>query len=387
MGRKKKEIKMKEPVRIREKRLNDGNVSLYLDMYYRGARRKEGLKLYLVPEVNAAARQQNENTRKLAEQIKAQRILDIQQQGLVNWEDVKKSKMTLSAWVAEYTAEECGLSPASMRSKRNAQARVEEYLLYIGKPDFALADVDKDFCKGFIAFLKTCTFNNGKKTLSSTTCRIFMNRLAAALNKAVREGLIDRNPFKLLETKEKPQKQNAIREFLTIEELRTLIATPCRYEIVKKAFLFSCFTGLRYSDMLTLKWSEVHKAADGKTLYIEHEQVKTKNRVTIPLSDEARKWLPRRTKDVDTVFHQLRITSTTVEVVLDEWMQEAGIQKHITYHCSRHTAATLLLTLGADLYTVSKILGHKSIRMTEIYAKREDKKKIETMNLVNNLFV
>lgn len=386
MGRKKKEIKMKEPVRIREKRLNDGNVSLYLDMYYRGERRKEGLKLYLVPEVNAAARQQNENTRKLAEQIKAQRILDIQQQGLVNWEDVKKSKMTLSAWVEEYTAEECGLSPASMRSKRNAQARVEEYLLYIGKPDFALADVDKDFCKGFIAFLKTCTFNNGKKTLSSTTCRIFMNRLAAALNKAIREGLIDRNPFKLLETKEKPQKQNAIREFLTIEELRTLIATPCRYEIVKKAFLFSCFTGLRYSDMLTLKWSEIHRAADGKTLYIEHEQVKTKNRVTIPLSDEARKWLPRRTKDVDTVFHQLRITSTTVEVVLDEWMQEAGIQKHITYHCSRHTAATLLLTLGADLYTVSKILGHKSIRMTEIYAKIVDKKKIETMNLVNNLF-
>ena len=386
MGRKKKEIKMKEPVRIREKRLNDGNVSLYLDMYYRGERRKEGLKLYLVPEVNAAARQQNENTRKLAEQIKAQRILDIQQQGLVNWEDVKKSKMTLSAWVEEYTAEECGLSPASMRSKRNAQARVEEYLLYIGKPDFALADVDKDFCKGFIAFLKTCTFNNGKKTLSSTTCRIFMNRLAAALNKANREGLIDRNPFKLLETKEKPQKQNAIREFLTIEELRTLIATPCRYEVVKKAFLFSCFTGLRYSDMLTLKWSEIHKAADGKTLYIEHEQVKTKNRVTIPLSDEARKWLPRRTKDVDTVFHQLRITSTTVEVVLDEWMQEAGIQKHITYHCSRHTAATLLLTLGADLYTVSKILGHKSIRMTEIYAKIVDKKKIETMNLVNNLF-
>lgn len=382
MGRKKKEIKMKEPVRIREKRLNDGNVSLYLDMYYRGERRKEGLKLYLVPEVNAAARQQNENTRKLAEQIKAQRILDIQQQGLVNWEDVKKSKMTLSAWVAEYTAEECGLSPASMRSKRNAQARVED----IGKPDFALADVDKDFCKGFIAFLKTCTFNNGKKTLSSTTCRIFMNRLAAALNKAIREGLIDRNPFKLLETKEKPQKQNAIREFLTIEELRTLIATPCRYDIVKKAFLFSCFTGLRYSDMLTLKWSEMHKAADGKTLYIEHEQVKTKNRVTIPLSDEARKWLPRRTKDVDTVFHQLRITSTTVEVVLDEWMQEAGIQKHITYHCSRHTAATLLLTLGADLYTVSKILGHKSIRMTEIYAKIVDKKKIETMNLVNNLF-
>ena len=94
-----------------------------------------------------------------------------------------------------------------------------------------------------------------------------------------------------------------------------------------------------------------------------------------------------KVEDSERVFHQLRITSTTVEVVLGEWMQEAGIQKHITYHCSRHTAATLLLTLGADLYTVSKILGHQSIRMTEVYAKIVDKKKIETMNLVNNMFV
>lgn len=386
MGRKKKEIKMKEPVRIREKRLNDGNVSLYLDMYYMGARKKEGLKLYLVPEVNAAAKLQNKNTLKLAEQIKAERILDIQQHGLVNWENVKKGRMTLAAWVEKYTKDENGLTPASMRSKRNAQARVEQYLLYIGKPNLALKEVDKDFCKGFIAFLKTCTFNNGKKTLGSTTCRIFVNRLAAALNMAVREGLIDNNPFKLLDAKEKPQKKSAMREFLTIEELRTLIATPCRYEIVKKAFLFSCFTGLRYSDMMALKWNEIHKAADGKTLYIEHEQVKTKNTVTIPLSNEALKWMPRKSKDSERVFRQLRITSTTVEVVLGEWMQEAGIQKHITYHCSRHTAATLLLTLGADLYTVSKILGHQSIRMTEVYAKIVDKKKIETMNLVNNMF-
>ena len=172
MGRKKKEIKLKEPVRIREKRLSDGNISLYLDMYHKGARKKEGLKLYLVPETTSAARMQNANTRKLAEQIKAQRILDIQQHGLVDWEGIKRSHITLSEWVDKYTAEECGLSKESMRSKRNAQARVEQYLIYIGRHDLALRDVDKDFCKGYIAFLKTCTFNNGKKTLSNTTCRI-----------------------------------------------------------------------------------------------------------------------------------------------------------------------------------------------------------------------
>lgn len=89
MGRKKKEIKLKEPVRIREKNLLDGSISLYLDIYYRGNRKKEGLKLYLVPEINAATKLQNANTRKLAEQIKAQRILDIQKEGLVDWDKVK----------------------------------------------------------------------------------------------------------------------------------------------------------------------------------------------------------------------------------------------------------------------------------------------------------
>ena len=242
MGRKKKEIKLKEPVRIREKRLSDGNISLYLDMYHKGARKKEG------------------------------------------------------------------------------------------------------------------------------------------------RPLIDRNPFKLLDAKEKPQKNSSIREFLTIEEVKQLMATPCRYDIVKRAFLFSCFTGLRYSDIKSLLWSEIRKAADGRTLFLEHPQVKTRKIVTVPLSEEALKWMPKQQKDKEHVFHQLQITSTTVEVILGEWMKEAGIEKHITYHCSRHTAATMLLTLGAGLYTVSKILGHSSIKMTEAYAKIVDKKKLETVNLVNNMF-
>ena len=124
MGRKKKEIKLKEPVRIREKNLLDGSISLYLDIYYRGNRKKEGLKLYLVPEINATTKLQNANTRKLAEQIKAQRILDIQKEGLVDWEKVKKSRLTLSAWFGQYVEDNAELSESSKRSKRNVQARV-----------------------------------------------------------------------------------------------------------------------------------------------------------------------------------------------------------------------------------------------------------------------
>ena len=386
MAKRKKEIKVKEPVRIREKVLGDGTISLYLDMYYRGNRKKEGLKLYIVPGNTPEIKQRNSNARKLAEQIKAQRILDIQKNGLVDWEKLKRSRTTLVSWLEHYASSEEQLSVSSTRSKKNAKARVEQYLASIGKPDMLLAEVDREFCRGFIAFLRTCKYNKGKKTISNTTARLMVNRIAAALNKAVVEGLIPSNPFKTLEAKEKPKKDSVAREFLTIEELKVLIKTPCRYEIVKKAFLFSCFTGLRYSDVKSLRWSEIHTAADGKTLYIEHDQVKTKSRVTIPLSDEALKWMPKREAGIDLVYHELRITATTVEVVLQEWMEDCQIDKHITYHCSRHTAATTLLTLGANLYVVSKLLGHSSIKMTEVYAKIVDQKKIETMNLVNNLF-
>ena len=386
MAKKKNVIKVKEPVRIREKVLGDGTISLYLDMYHKGNRKKEGLKLYIIPETTPAEKLQNKNTRRLAEQIKAQRILDIQKDGLVDWEKLKKSRITLVSWLDDFVTCEAQLSPSGVSSKRNAKVRVEEYLTSIGKPDMRLADVDREFCRGFVAFLRTCKSHRGKETISDTTARLLMSRVAAAMNKAVVEGLIPNNPFKALESKEKPKITASRREFLTVEELKVLISTPCRCDIVKKAFLFSCFTGLRYSDMRSLLWSEIHTAADGETRYIEHRQVKTKKTVTIPLSEEARRWMPKRVDGIDRVFHELKVSTSTVEVILKEWMKDCKIDKHITYHCSRHTAATTLLTLGANLYVVSKLMGHSSIQMTEVYAKIVDQKKVETMNLVNSLF-
>ena len=386
MAKREKEIKVKEPVRIREKVLGDGTISLYLDMYHKGNRKKEGLKLYIIPETTPAAKLQNKNTRRLAEQIKAQRILDIQKDGLVDWEKLKKFRTTLVSWLEDFVTCEAQLSPSGVVSKRNAKVRVEEYLASIGKPDLRLSEVDREFCRGFVAFLRTCKSHRGKETISETTARLLMYRIAAAMDKAVVEGLIPNNPFRVLEAKEKPKIRASRREFLTVEELKVLINTPCRCDIVKRAFLFSCFTGLRYSDMKSLLWSEIHTTADGKTLYIEHRQVKTKKTVTIPLSDEALRWMPKQVDGIDQVFHELKISTGTVEDVLKEWMKDCKIDKHITYHCSRHTAATTLLTLGANLYVVSKLMGHSCIQMTEVYAKIVDQKKVETMNLVNNLF-
>jgi len=377
--------KLKEPVRIRVKDLQGGNKSLYLDMYLHGKRKKEGLKLYLVPEVNAATKEQNRNTMRLAEQIKAQRILDIQKVGMVDWEKVKKTHITLKDFCVQFE-EDKNTTDSMRRARKNAVARVNEYLIYINKEELLLSEVDKDFILGFAAFLKTCTYNNGKKSLSGTTQRSFLDNFGSLLEMGVREGLLTNNPYKLVATKEKPKKDNKEREFLTIDEVKKLIETDCRYPIVKKMFLFSCFTGLRYSDALSLKWDHIKTFADGKGQYIDKNQIKTLGQVTVPISEEAKAWMPEKVKGKDTIFHELTITSTTVEVVLEEWMKAAKIDKHITYHCSRHTYATMLLSLGANLYVVSKLLGHKSIRMTEIYAKIVDQQKINTTNMVNNMF-
>ena len=103
------------------------------------------------------------------------------------------------------------------------------------------------------------------------------------------------------------------------------------------------------------------------------------------MSAEAVKWLPekRGIDDNDTIFHLPG--DGYLNKLLREWAAECGIKKHVTFHTARHSNATMLLTLGADVYTVSKLLGHTQIKTTQIYAKIVDKKKDEAVNLIPSL--
>ena len=148
---------------------------------------------------------------------------------------------------------------------------------------------------------------------------------------------------------------------------KTLIDTPCRREDVKGAFLFSCYCGLRISDVLALEWKNVDCVAEQWRINIIMQ--KTRQPLYLPLSMNARKWMPERNEagDDDPVFPTLPCEDTC-NVQLKPWVRAAGITKHVTYHCARHTFATMLLTLGADLYTVCKLLGHSDVKTTQIYA-------------------
>ena len=126
-------------------------------------------------------------------------------------------------------------------------------------------------------------------------------------------------------------------------------------------------------------------APDGCTQYISIEMKKTGRPVTIPLSQETRRWLPEAKGD-NVPFFDLPTTATVIGRALRMWAEAAGIRKHLSFHVSRHTFGTMMLTLGADIYTTSKLMGHTNIKTTEIYAKIVDKKKEEAINLIDGFF-
>lgn len=160
--------------------------------------------------------------------------------------------------------------------------------------------------------------------------------------------------------------------YLTIDEVRLLARTECHYPSVKRAFLFSCLTGLRRSDIERLKWKDVY-TQDNFTRII-FNQKKTNGLEYLDLAPEAVELMGERGKPDDNVFdwiHSPHVTNST----LREWCMGAGIKKHITFHSGRHTFAVMMLDLGTDIYTVSKLLGHREIGTTQIYARVLDKNK------------
>ena len=173
------------------------------------------------------------------------------------------------------------------------------------------------------------------------------------------------------------------RVYLTADELRKLINATCINNEVRNAFLFSCMCGLRWSDINALKWGDIKR--DGDNWKIEIRMVKTRELLYLPLSDEAKNFLPARDEKADSDFIFTLPTLWWAEKNIADWLKDSKINKHVTFHCGRHTFATLMLTQGADLYTTSKLLGHTDVKTTQIYAKIVDAKKAEAVNLLNGL--
>lgn len=377
----KEELRIKEPIKLRVKHLANGNKSIYLDMYMNGKRKYEFLKLYIIPEYNKSDRVRNSETLKLANAIKAQRIIELQNQSH-GFKINKTSHIRLTDYIQ---------SVAEKKSENEVRKTVLHAVVYHLKRynpnDIQLSRIDKDYILGFLDYLKTAkqTHTKKEKLLHVNTQVYYYKMLRYCLNYAVSEELISANPMNKIKNEEKLHKHRTEREYLTIDELRKLAQTPFYNSLLKKAFLFSCFCGLRHSDIIALTWGDIEMDDDGNSrLYII--QKKTKEAISLPLSQEAIKQLPKRedAKEDDIIFKKL-ITLGRTNEILPKWAEQAGIKKHITFHTARHTHATMLLTLGVDLYTVSKLLGHTNIQTTQIYAKLVDESKKKAIDLIPNI--
>ena len=378
--------RIKEPVRLRIKNLKNGNRSLYLDIYINGVRKYEFLNLYLIPERSKADKTVNESTMRLATSIKAKRTVAIQNGRYDFSTPVTDGEADLLKYIERYGKIVQRHGQASQKRAKCVSGKLMEYT---GKSRLPMKAVDTDFLRGFLTFLRTTKSvgghgKNGKpKLLTTNTIHTYFVFLVAVLKRAYKDRLIVCDPSDRLYTEERTKKEFVQMAYLTEEEFKALQSTRCRNQYVADIFTFSCLTGLRYSDVVSLMWSDVSKDEKG-TYRLRKMQVKTVHVVEFPLPPSAVA-IMMKYKGGDGLVFGKKFSHATVTTQVRNWCRAAGISKHITFHSARHTFATLLLTKGADLYTVSKLLGHTNIGSTQIYAEVVEQSKKQAIDLLESL--
>ncbi|HMG16991.1 MAG TPA: site-specific integrase [Saprospiraceae bacterium] len=362
-------------VHLRKKKLATGKISLYLDIYTNGNRQYQFLKLYLEKANTIIDRDNNKQVLQLAENIRAKRQLEIQNGTYGFVPDFKKNIDYLKYFEAlTQIRKESDIDFPSWLSC------LKHLRLYIGKNQITISDINEKWLEGFKDYLINKSVKKNGEKLSQNSAHHYFNRVLNSLKEAQREKLIIDNPGDRVDY---IKQEETKREFLNMEELQKLSSTECRYPVLKNAFLFSALTGLRWSDIQKLTWSEIsYSNQTGGS--ISFKQKKTDKIELLPISKQAREMLGEEKGPGEKVFAGLKYSSYT-NVELSRWVMKAGITKQITFHSARHTNATLLITNGVDIYTVSKLLGHSEIKTTQLYAKLVDKKKIEAVNTIPDL--
>lgn len=383
-----KPVAIREPIRLRYKKLSDGSQSIYFAIWD-GKWKYEFLKLYLIPEKTKADAKKNEETLALVQAIKAKRIVELRN----NEFGFKPKKTTSKANLIDYIDRIANKHLSKTGNKHGEYYNFKSLALHLKKykgEKIPFSQVDKSFARGFADYLRTAKNQNLHKTketpfLSQNTQNKLFRKLNTALKQAVTDGIITENPMNYVDKEERPKAELGTREYLTIGEVKKLINTDCKNPDVKNSFLFCCLTGLRFSDVSRIKWENFHKNNSSEN-ELRFSIKKGGKAVTIQISKEAMKWAqrPDDAKPADRVFKLSK--NEVVNPILSEWVKDAGITKDITFHCSRHTAATLNLSLGTPIAVVSKLLGHSKIATTQIYAKIVDEAQRLAVDKQNGLF-
>jgi len=363
----------KQLVKLRQKDLAKGNKSLFLDISWDGKRTKEYLKLYINEPKTPLIRDENKNTLILAENIRAKRQTELQNNG---WGFINDFKLDTN--FVEYFERLIEKRKESPGNWGNWDSTLKHFIKYCGV-EKTFRDIGQSFVEDFKDYLQHRAKTKSDTLLSINSQNSYFNKFRAALNQAFEDRIIPINPARAVKAL-KPDEPR--REYLTIDELKSLVKTDCKYPVMKNAFLFSCLTGLRWSDIQKLKWSDLQKDKD--SYRITFRQQKTRGQEYLDIPNQAREYLGQQGNQDERIFTGLKYSGWH-NIELQRWIMRAGITKDITFHCGRHTFAVLQLENNTDIYTVSKLLGHKELKTTQIYAKVMDAKKKEAMNRIPDI--
>ncbi len=372
-------------VKLREKKISGNRQSLYLDFYPAiphpetgELTRREFLGLYLFDKAKTPIdKQHNKETLRLAEQIRQKRENHLNKPEIYTGYEKEQLKIKEQG---EKNFVEYFKTLANKRKASNHDNWVSayNYLETFTKGNLKFANLNERFCNDFKEYLLTTKSNKSNKvTLAQNSAVSYFNKLKATLKQAYKDGYLQTDLNKKIE----PIKQaESRRNFLTIEELNRLVKTECNNPLLKRAAIFSALTGLRFSDIKNLVWGAIQYSVENG-YSIQFTQQKTKGVEVLPISEQAYSLLGEPKEPADKVFEGLTY-SAYENKHLYQWIGAAGITKDITFHCFRHTFATLQLSKGTDIYTVSKMLGHRELKTTQVYAKIVDNLKREAADKI-----
>ena len=405
------ENKSKDNPRLEQRLLADGQISLYLEYYLgrqsepvldeagdpvlydsgkmkgkpkfkvRHIRRKENLNLYLVANPRTPLeRQQNKETLELAKKIrfeKGQQLLEsvegyrLKKDRDINFLDYFQS------YIDSYTKKDINMIGIALRRFKDFLKETPEYNKFMKriKPE----QITRDMVEAYTEYLQTRSKGEGARSLYA--------RFKKVIKYAVEHDVMAKNPCTGIVIKVDDQQLK--KDVLSTDEIQTLIATHYKQENpnIRRAFIFCLYCGLRFCDVKDLTFKNV----DYSNKLLRFEQNKTKGHsansgVVIPLNDGLLKLIgePTDSGNRDEVIFPLPTYEACLKAV-GRWVKRAGIEKHISWHCARHSFAVNILNNGANIKTVASLLGHSGLKHTEKYTRAIDSLKQEAINSLPEL--
>lgn len=371
-------------VNLRQKAISKGRQSLYLDFYPAipdpkkpgKTTRREFLRLYLFDKPrNPIDKKHNKETLLIAQSIRQKKENQLNKPEIYDEyerEQLRKKEMADSDFISYFES----LANKRKGSTNSTWKSALNYLRLFFGESYRFGDLDVKKLDEFKEFLLTTkSIRSDRMTLSQNSASSYFAKVKAALKQAYKEGYLSSD----LNSKVDPIKEAESRiEFLSVDEMKKLISTHCKDNIIKRAAIFSALTGLATRELQNLTWRDItHSQKNGYRILSNRDKTKKDN--YLPISEEAYGFTlgnkdPRQMPPDEKVFKDLKYTSYRNNVI-KQWVRDAKIDKHITFHCFRHTYATLQIYFGTDLYTVSKMLGHSNVTTTQIYAKVMDESK------------